>query len=756
VDRVLLRIRSRDQIAMTAAEGGITMQRRHIFFEDYELLMDRREGGGYDVYHWYPGQRSRYLISPNLNLHIDPNKPETKLKHELLNDKRFRQALSLAINRAAVINAEYNGMAEPSQACPGPQSPFYEPSLYDSYVKYDPAEANRLLDEIGLTERDYEGYRTFKNGTRMTFFLNYCDWVQVGLGQFVVDDWAKVGIRLILRQKSRTLFWTELVARKHDFSIWDGGEYFAPLEPSIFTGSNYALAYQRWYNKGGLYGDPAADRVPGAMEPSEGHPLRDSMNLCDLAVTKSKPEELRETFRKVLKIAAENVWTINVSTEPPTLVVVKNGFKNVPRQAVASGSFQTPGNTGIETFYFENPHDSPGAIEQIKHDIVNITPPPDTPAAVKAKEAGSKFGALLRWFFISIGILLVLLTAVRHPYIGRRLLIMIPTLLIISVIVFTVIQLPPGDYVTSRIMQLEQSGDEVDLQRMQEIREMFRVDDPAIERYARWLGLAWFTTFDEKDQGLLQGYMGRSMNTLESVNEMVGDRILLTFLISLGTILFTWAIAVPIGIYSAVRQYSVGDYVFTFIGFVGMCVPSFLLALLLTYAANEWFDVSAFGLFSSQYATQPEWTWGKFVDLLKHIWVPVVVLGVGGTAGMIRVMRGNLLDELRKPYVTTARAKGVRPTKLLMKYPVRLALNPFISGIGGIFPTLVSGGAIVAMVLGLTTVGPLMLDALMTEDMYLAGSMLMVLSLLGIFGTLVSDLLLLWLDPRIRFKRGAR
>jgi ABC-type dipeptide/oligopeptide/nickel transport system permease component len=240
------------------------------------------------------------------------------------------------------------------------------------------------------------------------------------------------------------------------------------------------------------------------------------------------------------------------------------------------------------------------------------------------------------------------------------------------------------------------------------------------------------------------------METLQPVNELVGDRILLTVLISLGTMLLTWIIAIPIGIYSAVRKYTLADYFFTLIGFIGMCVPPFLLALVLTAAAG----VS--GLFSAEFAAQPEWTWPKVVDLLKHIWIPIAVLGLGGTAGMIRIMRGNLLDELRKPYVTTARAKGLRPLRLLLKYPVRLALNPFISGVGQLFPQLVSGGAIVAMVLGLPTVGPLMLSALFSQDANLAGSMLMVLSLLGVFGTLVSDLLLLWLDPRIRFQGGTR
>ena len=382
------------------------------------------------------------------------------------------------------------------------------------------------------------------------------------------------------------------------------------------------------------------------------------------------------------------------------------------------------------------------------------------------------------------GIVLILLTmaAIRHPYIGRRLLIMVPTLLIISIFVFTIIQLPPGDYLTTMIMELQEAGDDAqaEMERLEELKEMFHFEDPGWQRYLRWMGVYWFLPdgsekrvqkqsaweaaadtaaevgtpipdrpgwgfFESSNAGLLQGNMGRSMATTQEVNAIVGNRILLTFLISLGTILFTWALAIPIGIFSAVKQYSFADYVFTFVGFIGMCIPSFLLALILMAFAG----VS--GLFSAEYAAQPEWTAGKVIDLLAHIWIPIVVLGVTGTASMIRVMRANLLDELKKPYVTTARAKGVRPLRLLFKYPVRMALNPFISSIGGIFPQLVSGGAIVAVVLSLPTVGPLMLNALFNQDMYLAGSMLMVLSLLGIFGTLVSDLLLLWLDPRIRY-----
>jgi len=285
-----------------------------------------------------------------------------------------------------------------------------------------------------------------------------------------------------------------------------------------------------------------------------------------------------------------------------------------------------------------------------------------------------------------------------------------------------------------------------------ELRRSFRLDEPLWQRYLRWTGLAWFVTWEAADAGLLQGSLGLSMEHEKPVQEVIGDRVLLTVLVSVAAVLFAWALALPAGIYSAVRQYSAGDHLLTTLAFLGVSVPSFLLAVVVMYAGRRWLGVEAVGLFSPEFATQPGWSWAKFGDLLRHLWLPVLVLGAGSAAGLIRVMRANLLDELRKPYVTTARAKGVRPLRLLLKYPVRLALNPFISGIGSLFPHLVSGGAIVALVLSLPLVGPTLFDALLTEDVYLAGSMLMVLSLLGMVGTLISDLLLLWLDPRIRLE----
>jgi peptide/nickel transport system permease protein len=337
--------------------------------------------------------------------------------------------------------------------------------------------------------------------------------------------------------------------------------------------------------------------------------------------------------------------------------------------------------------------------------------------------------------------------AVRHPFIRKRILLMVPMLAVISVMVFVIIQLPPGDYTTVRIAQLEEQGDQVQIKEIEEIRETFHLDKPVVVRYVNWMGFRWFMSYEGKDQGLLQGHLGLSMKDNMPVNKLVGDRLLLTFLITLGSVMLTWMIALPIGIYSAVKQYSVGDYFFTSVAFLGMCTPTFLLALVLMVITG------VTGLFSPEFAAMEGWDWPKVLDLMKHIWLPVVIVGVASTAGMIRVMRANLLDELKKPYVTTARAKGMRPIRLLLKYPVRIALNPFVSGIGSLFPALVSGSAIIAMVLGLPTVGPLLLNSVLDQDMYLAGSMLMVMGLLSIFGTLVSDLLLVWLDPRIRYDK---
>jgi ABC-type dipeptide/oligopeptide/nickel transport system permease component/ABC-type transport system substrate-binding protein len=769
IDQIMADKCSQDLVAIKAAGGGATFQSRYLSYDQYTYLMDQREKGNYQLYHWYGGDRSWFVLQPNLNRRTSPNHPEWEKKRDLMREKTFRQALSLAINRDSVIKAEYNYQAEPAQVAPGRESPFFHEKAFKAYTDFDPKRANRMLNDLGLTRRDREGFRTFTDGSRMTWYIDYTKGLTSDRPvQFVVNDWQAVGIRTIPRQRDRTLWSTEREGLLHDFNVWiTNGEHYPLIQPRFFApvqGSFFSIGYFQWLRTGGLDGDPKAR---GEALPRD-HPLFEALMHYRRACSTGNLNEQVRLFKPALDIAAEQVWSINICTTPPVLVVVNNNLRNFPDTAVYSWDFLSPGNACPEVWYLEKDNNSPGAIAAIKEQITTPTLRPNDPSmdtapatgqsqedAASSESANGRFvGTVIRILIWGTILLVVLMVCLRHPFISRRLAIMVPTLAIISVIVFTVIQLPPGDYLTSLIVRLEQTGDTAAQQEIDELTHMFHLDGSLPERYARWLGLSWFFSFEKEDEGLLQGHLGLSMETRSPVNQLVGDRLLLTFLISLCTILFTWVLALPTGIYSAVRQYSIGDYIFTFAGFIGMCVPAFLLALLLMYAASELFGVSIGGLLSAEFATQPEWDWPKVKDLLKHIWLPVVVLGVGGTGGMIRVMRGNLLDELKKPYVVTARAKGMRPMKLLVKYPVRIALNPFISGIGHIFPQLVSGGAIVAIVLSLPTVGPLMLEALMTQDMYLAGSMLMVLSLLGVFGTLVSDLLLLCLDPRIRYGGG--
>ncbi len=757
LDRLVMDIKSNNLIAVSAANGEPSMQDRHIRYEDHVLLLGSAAQNGYEVYHWKPSTQSLFTIFPNLNRKIDPARPETKWKHELLNDARFRQALSLAINRRAIIDGQFNGQAEPAQIAPPPDSPYHNARLLRSFTAFDPARAEALLDELRLTRRDGEGYRTFPDGRRMFFTLNLTDYTTDGPAQFVIDDWARVGVRVLLRSRARRLFEQEKLTYEHDLTVWTGESEFYPLvEPRNFVPtyfeSFYAPAFGWWYQYGGLHGDPAAQR-PSSVEPPPGHPLRRAMELLDEASAMTSEPERIAKFNEILEIAADNVWSISIATPPPQLVVVKKGFRNVPRTALFGANLQSPANAGIETYFWEQPQDDPAIRAHTKEEIVTITP---APSALNAQARVGVFGWLLRWGLTAGALLGTGLLVLRHPLIGRRLLLMVPTMFIVSIIVFTLVQLPPGDFAEMRIARLEMEGTAANAELADELRKLFHLDEPMPQRYVRWMGLRWFVTFDAADAGLLQGNLGYSMEHEKPAREVIGDRIVLTVVVSLATVLFTWALALPAGIFSAVRQYSAGDYALTFVAFLGVSVPSFLFALVIMFWAKSWFGLNIAGLFSPEFASMPGWNWPKCVDLLKHLWLPVVVLGAGSAAGMIRVMRANLLDELQKPYVTTARAKGVRPVRLLLRYPVRLALNPFVSSIGGLFPHLVSGGAIVAMVLSLPMMGPTLFDALIAEDVYLAGSMLMLLSVLGVVGTLVSDLLLMWLDPRIRLGAGTR
>ena len=328
-------------------------------------------------------------------------------------------------------------------------------------------------------------------------------------------------------------------------------------------------------------------------------------------------------------------------------------------------------------------------------------------------------------------------------YLVHRILIMIPTLVAISVVIFTIINLPPGDYFSTYIAELQSSGEAADLAKIHFLQVQYGFDRPLWEQYLYWVA------------GLLQGDMGYSFAYNLPVNDVVGDRLLMTFIVSFTTIIFTYVVAFPIGVYSATHQYSWSDHVLTLLGFLGLAIPSFLLALVLLYLANVYLGISIGGLMDPQYVNQP-WTWQKVLSVLAHIWIPVIVIGTAGTASMIRRLRANLLDELQKQYVVTARAKGLPPLRTLFKYPLRMALNPFISDIGSLLPHVISGAAIVSVVMSLPTTGPMLLEALRSQDMYLAGSFLMFMSFLTVIGVFVSDLALAVLDPRIRLQAGRR
>ncbi len=331
-------------------------------------------------------------------------------------------------------------------------------------------------------------------------------------------------------------------------------------------------------------------------------------------------------------------------------------------------------------------------------------------------------------------------------YLIHRLLIMIPTLLVISLVTFVIIQLPPGDYLSNQIQELKAQGEASAVGKIEFLHKQYGLDKPMIEQYAIWLGV-W--PGENGFSGLLQGDLGWSFEFDLPVSEVVGDRLLLSFVLNFSTILFTWVVAFPIGVYAATHQYSWGDHGLTLLGYLGIATPNFLLALVLLYFANVRFGLEIGGLMDAKYLDQP-WSWGKFTSILAHLWIPVIVIGTSGTAGMIRRLRANLLDELQKQYVVTGRAKGLRPVRLLVKYPVRMALNPFVADIGSILPSVVSGSAIVSVVLSLPTSGPMLLRALASQDQYLAGSFLMFLAFLTVVGVFLSDVLLAVLDPRIR------
>lgn len=331
-------------------------------------------------------------------------------------------------------------------------------------------------------------------------------------------------------------------------------------------------------------------------------------------------------------------------------------------------------------------------------------------------------------------------------YIVQRFLIMIPTLLVISALTFIIIQAPPGDYLSALMDEARRTGDTSSLERAEFIKKEFGLDRPMIEQYGMWIGLL---PGPNGFNGILQGNLGWSFEYWRPVDEVVGDRMFLTVVLNFAVVLFVYIVSFPIGVYTAVRQYSIGDHTMTLIGYIGLATPNFLLALIMMWLANRYFGTSIGGLMDPEYVGQP-WSMAKVGSVFEHLIAPVIVIGTSGTAGMIRRLRANLLDELQKQYVVTARAKGMKSSRLLIKYPLRMALNPFIADIGNLLPQMISGSAIVAVVMSLPTAGPLLISALQSQDQYLAGSFLLFMAFLTVIGMLISDLALAVLDPRIR------
>ena len=322
-------------------------------------------------------------------------------------------------------------------------------------------------------------------------------------------------------------------------------------------------------------------------------------------------------------------------------------------------------------------------------------------------------------------------------FIGRRLLIMIPTLFVISVMTFVIIQLPPGDFLTAYVAQLSSEGDTGSQDMIEALRVRYGLDEPFYVQYGKWMS------------GIFRGDFGRSLGWDRTVSSLLEERLPWSMAIAFASFVFVWFIGLPIGVFSATHKYSLADYFFTFVGFIGVATPSFLIALVALWLYFSATGDVIVGLFSREYMAAP-FSLAKLLDLLKHLWIPGLITGTSGTAGLIRVTRANLLDELEKPYVTVARAKGLTERRLLYKYPFRIAMNPAVSTIGWLLPHLVSGELLVSIVLGLPTVAPILKDALLSQDMFLAGSIIMIISTLTVIGTLLSDLLLAWIDPRIR------
>lgn len=744
-DQVIIDVRAPRMIPIAAGNGQLTFQEQFLQARDWSYLHSMELKGACRVFQRSTPSGSRWALYPNLNRRVDPDDPSSSWKAKFLGDRRFRQAVSLAIDRLELIAVDNLGIGEPAQISPPPGSPYFDAELRAAFTVHDPPAANRLLDQIGLTSRDAEGFRTFPDGSKMTWLV---DWIELGGTPplLLAKQMEAVGLRFVMRQRSTAIFPFERGAGRQDFI---GSDSYPDIDPAVFPvaylpihpNCYFAAGYGLWFATGGLWNN--AGRA-GGIEPPVGSPVRDALELYDRLTVAPSASERSELFSRIARIAREEVWTISVLPKPPALLAASPHLRNVPEVAMEGFWQGSPSNAGSHAFFLVDARTDTTLMEWYTRVWGSGIGSDETEA--RDDEGSVPFGKIGAVGFLA----LLAWMARRSRFVAKRLAAVALALAVVSVAVFAIVQWPPGSFVDSKRQQLEASGLSFAPAEIAALEEQFFLKDPAWKRYLRWSGLYWFSSFREEDRGLLQGELGRSMETGRPIADMLGERLVVTSILAFAALAFTWAVALPLGIATAARAGSWLDRTVAFLGLFAISMPGFLLALGLLFLAHRVFGIFSFGLFSPEYAARPGFSWGKFLDLIANLWIPLVVLGLSGAAGMIRLLRVNVLEELRRPYVLAARARGVRPSRLLLKYPTRMALNPFASGVGAIFPYMVSGEVIVATLLGLPTVGPVLLAALLSQDLYLAASTIMILTVLAMLGTLVSDLLLVWLDPRIR------
>ena len=580
-DAVFFEQLSSDMLGKAASEGRFSVLPRKV--NDYELLMSNRQQFNYNVFRWFRADRSDATIFVNLNRRwrfpeyavvpvdqalgkpiadvlADDNeqiliKPETvlqadhldllteqghsevriiasvredaflKAKADLLRNKQFRRAMSLAINRQRIITAVYQDETEPAQVAPGPESAWYHPGQRHAAIAFAPDEAEQLLDDLGLVRGGSDNMRRLPDGTPLHFILNAPSWFNPATAQFLAEDWQRVGLNISPRIRNNKLFYTEKTNLLHDFTAFTGNnEYLPILEPRCFVPvsgeSNHAIGYANWFNSGGLKNHPLSYQ-PRSIAPDAsnetGHAILQSMHLYQQIRQEPDPSQQKILMDQILDIAAEHIWTISICQSPDYVVAVDNDLRNIPRRAFYGFDFIAPGNMGPETWSFVDPSANLSAqsYDNIQATIAN--PPTladgtrDTTSTKQTDSDSDVVSSVLGWLISIAAILSVTLIAVKHPFIARRLLIMVPTLVVISIVVFTIIQIPPGTYIDSKIMELEQQGGRASSEEVAAIREQYNLDDPVVIQYVKWSGLAWFTSFAPEDRGVLQGFLGYSM-----------------------------------------------------------------------------------------------------------------------------------------------------------------------------------------------------------------------------------------------------